>query len=1046
MPLLHRLLPGTLVARIFTLYLVAQVVFVLVGLAVFYRYQFTGQIESEQDHGEMMMQVAAQAVADSAVIGDYDTINRTVQRMVGHVNLDSVVFIDSRGGEIKASQTHAARIKPPQWLVSLVAAQLHDINQVIRVGGKDYGVLRLRYATGEIAADLWRMALIAMALGVAGLLAGVTLIRIPLTRWLGNFDRVRARETEILAGQLDVKALLGDDAPQEIRHTFDILSRAANRLSDQRAEAGVTLNAINDGVLTTDRAYLVHYVNPAAQAMLGQADSGLVGRDIRALLPSVFFDGESAPEWAGRQAGLTQADGNRVVLETSLSALPAAEGGAAGYVLTFRDVTRQQQLNRQLQDELDNRQRALESLRHVLGAFQAQPGATQAPTPVAPDDLDGLVGRVVALVREREQGRRELDNQKFALDQHAIVSITDRDGNISYANDLFCAVSGYSREELLGQNHRMINAGHHPESFFTELWQAISAGRVWRGEIRNRHKSGSLYWVSATIVPLLGGDGRVAQYIAIRTDITERKAVEAQLEEQLRFIEVLLEATPTALYLKDRSGRFLRFNRAFESLLGIDRRDWVDKTAFDVSSAEAAAQEHAQDQQLFETCEAQTFEAGFVHRQTGEAGEGLYRKAPITNAAGEVIGLVGNIVDITERSRLEAALRRATRHAEAASRAKSEFLANMSHEIRTPMNGVMGMTELALETPLDATQREYLEVVKSSAQSLMVILNDILDFSKIEAGKLDIESVAFSCADVVADTLKALRPRAAQKGLTLTLETAPSLPRRVRSDPGRLRQILTNLCDNAIKFTERGGVLVKVDSEPLSDGRLTLHLSVQDSGIGIPPDKQQRIFEAFSQADSSTTRKFGGTGLGLTICSRLANLMGGRIWIDSEPLRGSTFHVSLLVLPADDAEQPMPGVARGDAGVQASQRSWQVLLVEDNPVNQMVANIMLRKWGHTVVTADNGQQALDLFGTQHWDLVLMDVQMPVMGGMEACRLIRNREAPGAHTPIIAMTANAMASDRDDCLAAGMDAHLAKPFSGETLQRLMHQLVKPDTTA
>ena len=1042
--MLHRLLPGTLSARIFALYLVAQAVFVLVGLALFYRYQFSGQIETEQDRGEMMMQVAAQAVADSAVIGDYDTINRTLQRMAGHVNLQSVAFIDSRGGVIKASQTHAPRIQPPQWLESLVAAQLHDINQVIRVGGKDYGVLRLSYATGEVAADLWRLALIAMSVALAGLLAGVILIRIPLLRWLGNFDRVRAREAEILAGDLDVKVLLGDDAPEEIRHTFDILSRAASRLSDQRAEAGVTLNAINDGVLTTDPAFLVRYVNPAAQDLLGQADNGLVGRDIRALLPSAFYAGDLLPEWSGRQIGLTQANGNRVALETSLSALPVAEGGAAGYVLTFRDVTRQQELNRQLQDELDNRQRALEALRRVLGAFQAPPGLAAEPARGAPDDLDGLVGRVVALVREREQGRRELDNQKFALDQHAIVSITDRDGAISYANDLFCAVSGYSRDELLGKTHRMVNSGHHPESFFAELWQTISAGQVWRGEVRNRHKSGSLYWVSATIVPLLDGDGRVAQYIAIRTDITERKAVEGQLEEQLRFIEVLLEATPTALYLKDRSGRFLRFNRAFESLLGIDRRDWIGKTAFDVSSAEAATQEHEQDQQLFETGEAQTFEAGFVQRRTGEAGEGLYRKAPITNAAGTVIGLVGNIVDITDRSRLEAALRRATRHAEAASRAKSEFLANMSHEIRTPMNGVMGMTELALETELDATQREYLEVVKSSAQSLMVILNDILDFSKIEAGKLDIESVAFSCADVVADTLKALRPRAAQKGLTLTLETAASLPRRVRSDPGRLRQILTNLCDNAIKFTQQGGVLVKVDSEPLPDGRLTLHLSVQDSGIGIPPDKQQRIFEAFSQADSSTTRKFGGTGLGLTICSRLATLMGGRIWLESDPSQGSIFHVSLVVLPVDQTEPPSSGHAPGAVGAPLGRPSWRVLLVEDNPVNQMVASIMLRKWGHTVVTADNGQQAVDLFAAQPWDLVLMDVQMPVMGGMEACRLIRSQEAPGAHTPIIAMTANAMESDKDDCLAAGMDAHLAKPFSGQTLQSLMDQFIKPGT--
>jgi hypothetical protein len=710
--------------------------------------------------------------------------------------------------------------------------------------------------------------------------------------------------------------------------------------------------------------------------------------------------------------------------------------------MTFRDVTRQQQLNRQLQDELDSRQGALESLRRVLGAFRTSPGQDPTLMPLAMDDLDELVGQVVALVREREQGRRELDNQKFALDQHAIVSITDVDGNILYANDLFCAVSGYARDELLGRNHRLINANHHPQAFFANLWQTISAGKVWRGEIRNRHKNGELYWVSATIVPLLGGDGRVAQYIAIRTDITERKAIEAELEDQLRFVEVLLEATPTALYLKDRSGHFVRFNRAFETLIGIDRSDWIGKTVFDVSDADAAAREHEQDQQLIETGQAQTFEAAFVQRQTGEPGEGLYRKAPITNAAGEVLGLVGNIVDITDRSRLETALRRATRHAEAASRAKSEFLANMSHEIRTPMNGVMGMTELALDTQLDPVQREYLEVAKSSAQSLMVILNDILDFSKIEAGKLDIESVAFPCTEVISDTLKALRPRAAQKGLSLSLEVTARVPLRVRSDPGRLRQILTNLCDNAIKFTQQGGVVVKVDAVPLAEGRLELQLAVQDSGIGIPADKQRRIFEAVSQADSSITRQFGGTGLGLTICSRLATLMGGRIWIESEPQHGSIFHVSLAVLPAADPEPTGPVDGPGQDDMPLRRPAWRVLLVEDNPVNQMVASIMLRKWGHTVETAENGERAVALVAAQTWDLVLMDVQMPVMGGMEASRLIRSQEAPGTRVPIIAMTANAMDSDRDDCLAAGMDAHLAKPFSAQTLQGLMDRFVKP----
>jgi signal transduction histidine kinase/CheY-like chemotaxis protein len=433
---------------------------------------------------------------------------------------------------------------------------------------------------------------------------------------------------------------------------------------------------------------------------------------------------------------------------------------------------------------------------------------------------------------------------------------------------------------------------------------------------------------------------------------------------------------------------------------------------------------------------AQTFEASFIHRPTGETRQGLFRKAPITNAAGEVTGLVANIVDITERTQMELALRRATRHAEAANSAKSEFLANMSHEIRTPMNGVIGMTDLALDTDLDEVQREYLEVVKTSAQSLMVILNDILDFSKIEAGRLDIESVVFNLPGLMSDTLKALRPRAAQKGLVLTLELGAALPRQVRADPGRLRQILTNLCDNAIKFTATGGVVIRLDGEPAEEGAWNLHMSVQDSGIGIDPDKQQRIFEAFSQADSSTTRRFGGTGLGLTICSRLATLMGGRIWLESQPGQGSTFHIVIRVLVVAGSNRPAD--AQPEAGLVSSppMRSLQVLLAEDNPVNQLVATTMLKKWGHIVVTAENGQQALDLFFQHPWDLVLMDIQMPVMGGLEATQLIRSREPAGTHTPIIAMTANAMASDRLICLEAGMDEHLAKPFTATTLKGML----------
>ena len=1032
---LQGLLPQSLVGRVFALYLATLLLFVGSGLALFYRYQFAQQIEAELLSGEMMVNVAAQTVGESAVIGDYDTIGRTLERAISQSNFARAQFIDTNGGVLTSTNTPKFDFAAPKWLQSLVAQSLFEINQNIRVGGKDYGVLRLSFAADKVAADLWRVAVYALLLALGALVAGVVLIRRPLKRWLGNFDRVRLREAEILAGNININALIDADAPVEVRQTFDIISRAAGRLSAQREEASVTLNAITDGVMRTDAQYRLVYCNPAAEQLLTSTSQALLGRDVHELLPGAFSYDAQAPDWKVRKLEVLGAGGQRTMLDTTLSAVYSSANTVSGHVLTFRDVSRQHALDVQLRGELKIRQRALESLRRVLGSMELDGESAMAP--LEADDLDTLIQRVLALIQERELGRRALDNQKFALDQHAIVSMTDLQGNITYANGKFTEISGYSQDELLGRNHRIVHSGVHGADFFAQMWQTITEGRVWRGEICNRSKSGTHYWVDATIVPLLDKDGLPEQYIAIRTDISVRKSMEATLAEQLRFVEVLLEATPAAIYLMDRQGRYLRFNKAFENLFGIDRADWIGKTVADLVPAEAALLQ-TREQELFASQAIQTYESRFSNRRTGEAREGLYWTAPLTDNLGQVSGLVGTILDITEKNRIEQELRDAKRNAEAASQAKSDFLANMSHEIRTPMNGVIGMTELALEQAQNPTQLEYLRIVKSSAQSLMVILNDILDFSKIEAGKLNIESVRFTLPEHIQDTLNTLRNRAAQKNLLLQSVLPADLPREVLGDPGRLRQVLTNLCDNAIKFTDQGGVHVQLSATQAAAGPL-LHFEVRDTGIGIPADKQQGIFEAFSQADSSTTRRYGGTGLGLTICARLVELMGGRIWVESEEGQGSRFHFTVQVRTALPAALPAAErVASTTTKAPRGPGALKVLLVEDNPINQMLATTLLQNWGHTVVLAQNGQQAVDLFATQAWDVVLMDMQMPVMGGLEATRLIRAAEPPGQRVPIIAMTANAMESDRQACLQAGMDDHLAKPFNASVLQEVLAQ--------
>jgi len=388
-----------------------------------------------------------------------------------------------------------------------------------------------------------------------------------------------------------------------------------------------------------------------------------------------------------------------------------------------------------------------------------------------------------------------------------------------------------------------------------------------------------------------------------------------------------------------------------------------------------------------------------------------------------------------ELVRLNEELRRAKDAAEEASRLKSQFLANISHDLRTPMNGVIGMTALALKTELSEQQRDYLTTVLTSAESLLCLLNDILDFSKIEAGKLTLEAIPFDLREVVEQTIKSLKVFADQKGLALRWRVDPAIPERLVGDPVRFRQILTNLVSNAIKFTDCGGVDVEVELESAADEEAVLRVAVRDTGIGIPPEKIKAIFEPFTQADGSTTRRFGGTGLGLTISSRLAELMGGRIWVESEVGKGSTFFVTLrfAAAPAEAAE---PSPAPACDSPRAAPR-LRILVAEDNPINQQVAARILELDGHQVILAGDGRQALELAAAEPFDLILMDVQMPVMSGLEAARLIRERErATGAHIPIIALTASAMKGDRERCLEAGMDDYLSKPLRPSALREMI----------
>jgi PAS domain S-box-containing protein len=527
---------------------------------------------------------------------------------------------------------------------------------------------------------------------------------------------------------------------------------------------------------------------------------------------------------------------------------------------------------------------------------------------------------------------------------------------------------------------------------------------------------------------------------ALQTEVTERIRAEEALSAERALLRALIDNVPEFMYAKDTHSRFIVANVALARLIGVNTaEELLGKTDFDFCPEEFAKAHYEDEQNILRT------EGALCNREVecanaqGKRFWLMTSKIPLHDKNGRVTGIVGTGHDITKRKAAEIEMRQAKEAAEEASRTKSEFLANMSHEIRTPLNGILGMTDLALDTALTPEQRDYLETVKLSADSLLTVINDVLDFSKIEAGKIDLEIIDFSVRDTLEAALKTLALRADEKGLELLCEVAPEVAEVLRGDPSRLRQIILNLVGNAIKFTDRGEVAVKVRAEAGDGEHHLLHFEVSDTGIGIATEKQKLIFAPFSQGDSSTTRKYGGTGLGLTISSRLVSMMGGEMWVESHVGQGTQFHFAIPFGVTDTKLIGVEAIAPPE-----DLRGVKVLVVDDNSKNRRILGEILERWEMRPTLVESGERALVQLAEAArvgapYGLILTDTRMPKMDGYELIERIRQR--PGLSTSTIMMHAPAgFRGDAERCRELGVPAYLLKPIRQSELREAVARVL------
>ena len=668
-----------------------------------------------------------------------------------------------------------------------------------------------------------------------------------------------------------------------------------------------------------------------------------------------------------------------------------------------------------------------------------------------------IYGLLSRLEKDRKSGRNAKDNlvanelkYRNLIENAGIVMYTTTlHGDITFASSKAVELTEYNLDELVGTNFSEIIdiewldiiRDKYVQQFKNNIRETVL-------EFSIRTKYGDLKWVEQSAV-LIIEDGHPIGFQCIIKDITERR----QMEDVLRKYEIelvqnqerlqsILDNTTSLIYVKDLEGRYLIANKQFKQVLNIGERKIIGKTDFDFVEIGKAKYYKSTDDQVInsgkpvELEEILEFPDGVHHL--------LIVKFPLFNARNEIYGISGIATDISDRVRQREELKEAKRIAENAKRLQEQFLANMSHEIRTPMNGIQGMTDLLLETPLNEEQKDFAITIKKSTENLIVIINDILDFSKIKSGKLTIEKIDFDFNEVIENLKAIFRNILIDKGLKLGILIDKDVPNYLNGDPFRLNQILINIIGNAIKFTHKGGISVRISTVGQTGSVITLQIRISDTGIGIPPDKLNEIFDSFTQASVETSRKYGGSGLGLTITKQLIELQKGTISVESEVNVGSTFTINIpfnhsktngAAMKGDSVEENFKSMLLGK----------RILVAEDNDINQKVIRRVLENVGGAVVIVNNGLEAVNMLRNDtRFDLVIMDLQMPEMDGYQATNYIR--KVLHLSVPVIAMTASALKGEKAKCLEIGMNEYLSKPFNFPLLYKSIGKILQESTVA